>query len=83
MQHAANETAIAEDCGCIPNGPVQGRNETGLLKEYDTLSGKPGRKKGNQSGCDTKQVSRRNIHEAEKRKSANCATKQQPDYASS
>jgi hypothetical protein len=82
VQHTTNETAVAKDIGCIPNGPVQGGDEATLLKEYDTLRGKSRSKEGNQGRCDTKQVPCGNFDEAEKRKSTDGTTEQQSDYAS-
>ena len=50
MQHTTNETAVAEEFRMCPKPlRIQGRDETTLLKEYDTLRSKPGRKEGNQS----------------------------------
>ena len=70
MQHAAEQTCIRQNCRCVPDGSFQGGYDARLLKKNDALSGKSGREKSDEKGCNAEQISAGNLDQAEKSQGA-------------
>ncbi len=74
MQHAAEQTCIRQNRGCVPDRSFQGGCDARLLKKNHVLSGKSGSEKCDEKSCNTEQIPARNLDQAKKRERTDPAT---------